>query len=365
MGSFVTATILLWVIAAGTALALLLVLLTVSVRAGRRLLDRRRARLEHKVRPRLLEAVAGEGVPEDLVTLRGARGRAVDRLAFGYLPQVRGEGHQLLAELLRRRGTEARVISQANFPSRNRRATAAARLGLIASADSAVQLADMAARDPSQRVRIVAARGLGNTGRPEAASVLLGLLPEDLVPEGIVASALLELGPEGAPVLRKALGDDGQGREPERAMAANTLGLLDEMTAWEELAACLDDPAPAVRINAARALGRLGMPRAAPALTRCLADGENPDLRAVAARALGRIGDEHAVPALAGCLTAPGYWVAHNAAEALAALGEPGREALAEAARSGGPAVPYAREALTMAELAGARREPRLGGQRS
>src|SRR2546430_1259548 len=100
-------------------------------------------------------------------------------------------------------------------------ALAAARLGLMASADSAVQLADMAARDPSQRVRIVAARGLGNTGRPEAASVLLGLLPEDLVPEGIVASALLELGPEGAPVLRQALPEDQPGREPERAMAAD------------------------------------------------------------------------------------------------------------------------------------------------
>jgi HEAT repeat protein len=222
----------------------------------------------------------------------------------------------------------------------------------------------MAAGDASQRVRIVAARGLGNTGQPDAAAVLLGLLPEDLVPEGIVASALLELGPEGAPVLRKALREDEPGHGPERAMAADVLGLLDEMTAWEELAACLDDSVLAVRISAARALGRLGMPRSAPGVIRCLAPGADPDLRAVAARALGRIGDERAVPVLAGCLTAPGYWVAHNSAEALAVLGEPGREALAEAARSGGPAVPYAKEALTLARLVGARREPRLPGGR-
>jgi hypothetical protein len=115
--SFVSAATLLWVIAAGVALSVLLLLLTAAVRVGRRLLGRRRARLESQLRPPLLTAVAGEGLPEELITLRGARGRAVDQLAFGYLAQVRGEGHELLAELLRRRGTEARVIGSSYFPA--------------------------------------------------------------------------------------------------------------------------------------------------------------------------------------------------------------------------------------------------------
>jgi HEAT repeat protein len=361
MPSFISIPFLLAVIVIGVAVSVFLLLLTIGVRIGRYLFGRRRSRVEEQVRPLVLEAVMGEGVPEEAVAARGRRGRAVERVAFSYLAQVRGEGHDLLADLLERRGAVARVISHSSWPSRQRRASAASQLGLIATADAERQLESLAAGDPSLQVRIVAARGLGKTSEAAAADTLLGLLPDAAVPEGIVASALLELGQEAAPALRHAL-QTGPGHGPERAMAAEVLGLLDEMTACPELIFCLDDPEPGVRASAVRALGRLGMPQATKAVSGCLAPGEDPAVRAAAARALGRIGDIDAVPALTASLPDPHYWLAHNAAEALALLGPPGREALAGVAAAGSPGAPHAREALSRLRVVAGQPAGQRGG---
>ena len=346
MPSVISIPFLLAVIVIGAAVAVTLLLLTVAVRIARHLLARYRRRVEDQVRPLVLRAVMGEEVPGEAVAARGVRGRAVERVAFGYLAQVRGEGHDLLADLLQRRGVLARAIRRSNWPSRNRRAFAASQLGLIATAEAERQLEFLAASDPSRQVRIVAARGLGKTSEPAAADTLLSLLPGDAVPPGIVASALLDLGPEAAPALRHALTAEAD-HGPERAMAADVLGLLDEMTAWPELISCLSSPGPQARLAAARALGRLGMPQATETLSRCLVPTEEPAVRASAAWALGRILDARAVDPLAGCLDDPHYWVAHSAAAALALLGPPGHQALAAAVTAGGPGAAHAREALS------------------
>lgn len=348
MPADLTVAVLVCVIAFGVAVSLFLLLATVSVRIGRYLLGRWRKRVEEQIRPLVLAAVTGGGVPEAAVAARGARGRAVERVAFSYLAQVRGEGHDLLADLLQRRGVLTRVIGRSSGTSRTRRAAAASRLGLIATAEAERQLELLATGDPSLQVRIVAARSLGKTSEPAAADTLLSLLPEGQVPAGIVASALLELGAEAAPALRHAL-QDSQGTGTERAMAADVLGLLDEMTAYPELTSCLSSPDPQVRISALRALGHLGMPRATEAIAACLAPAEEPGVQAVAAGALGRIGDPRAVPALAGCLDSPHYWVAHNAAGALALLGPAGQKELAAAAAGDGPGAVHAAEAITLA----------------
>ena len=375
MPSFITVRFLLAVIIIGAAVALALLLLVVVFRTARFLLGRRRARVESQVRPAMLQAIAGEGVDAELVHARGGRGRAVDRLAFAYLARVRGEGHDLLADLLEQRGVVSRVIRRSAWPGPNWRAAAASRLGLIASTEADQRLQEMALGDSSTRVRIVAARGLGKAGTAEAADTLLSLLgPVDLVPEGIVASALLELGPEAVPALRQTLrsgpGGVGSGHpEPHagnghrrgvpgqqldgrrRAMAADVLGLLDVMPAWEDLVRCVQGSELLVRISAVRALGRLGVPQAADAIIRCLAPGEDGALRSAAARALGRIGSPHSVGPLTDCLGDPDYWVAHNAAAALAMLGHAGRQALARTAAVNAPGAPHAREALVGARL--------------
>lgn len=363
MPSFITVPFLLAVIVIGSSVAVALLLMTVAVRTIRYLIGRHKERTENEIRAPMLQAIAGEGVDADLINSRGGRGRAVDRLAFSYLARVRGEGHDLLADLLQQRGVVSRVIRRSSWPGHNRRAAKASRLGLIASPEAEKRLEQMAIEDSSVRVRIVAARGLGKTGTLQAAETLISMLaPADLVPEGIVASALLEIGPDAVPALRRTVrSGDGAGPAAEadgppadgrrRAMAADLLGLLDVMPAWEELVACIHSPDKTVRVNAVRALGRLGVPQAAGAISRCLAPDEDAEVRAVAAHALGRIGDPGSVGPLVSCLGDADYWVAHNAAAALAALGSPGRQALARATAVNAAGAPHAREALAAARL--------------
>jgi HEAT repeat protein len=355
MPSFVTVPFLLAVIVIGSAVALTLLLVTVLVRISRYLIRRHKAQVESEIREPILRAIAGEGVDTSLIAVRGSRGRAVERVAFGYLARVRGDGHDLLADLLERRGVVSRVVRRSSWPGHTTRAVEANRLGLIATPEAEQRLERMAVEDRSMRVRIVAARGLGKTGTPHAAETLLGMLGQvDPVPAGIVASALLELGPEAAPALRRTVrssfgedADDAAGRDGRpRAMAADLLGLLDVMPAWEDLVACLHGADTAVRVSAVRALGRLGVPQACDAISKCLVPDEDTAVRAEAAQALGRIGHPGSVGPLVTCLGATDYWVAHNAAEALAALGSPGRQALARAAAVNAAGAAHAREAL-------------------
>ena len=347
MPSFITARFLIAAIVVGSALAYTLLLVTVVGRVLRGILADRRARAERQIRPMVLAVAGGDPAPPQLISLRGARGRATDRVIFGYLAQVRGEAADLLADVLQRRGAVEAILRRTHSPSSHRRAAAAGRLGLIASPQAERRLVELVTGDHSLEVRIVATRALGKTGSAVAAMTLLRSLSRaDPVPEGIVASALLELGPEAVPALREALSGQRAGGRRQRTMAANVLGLLDEMPAWQGLVANVTSGDLEVRASAVRALGRLGLPQAAAPIAACLRSGEDPGLRAVAARALGRIGDPHTAPALAACLDDPHYWVAHNAAGALAVLGSAGAAELAHAARGQGRGAAHAREAL-------------------
>lgn len=78
---------------------------------------------------------------------------------------------------------------------------------------------------------------------------------------------------------------------------------------------------PAVRLEAARKLGRLGEPAVA-ALISALAADPLPRTRAMAAYTLGYLGDRRAVPPLAAALGDPEPDVAYDAAAALLRLGD-------------------------------------------
>jgi HEAT repeat protein len=334
---------------AGTALAAGLVAAAGAARILRVLLHGRRARAERAMRPMVLAVAAGADIPPGLTSARGEPGRAAERIVFAYLPQVRGEAAVSLAGVLARRGTVARILRRTHSPRAHRRARAAERLGLIASPEAELRLAELVTGDQSPEVRIVATRALGKTGSAAAARTLLHSLSRPSpVPEGVVASALLELGPEAVPGLRAELA----GGRRQRAMAANVLGLLDELPAWEGLVDNVASGNVEVRTSAARALGRLGLPQAIGAVTACLDPAEDPALRAAAARALGRIGNPASARPLAACLEDPHYWVAHNAAMALAEIGGAGVTELSLAAAGLGGGAAHAREALARRALA-------------
>src|SRR5579863_6095323 len=311
MPSVPTTGFVLDVTIAVAALAAGLVAAAVGARILRVLLHGRRARAERTMRPMVLAVAGGADIPPGLTSARGELGRAAERIVFAYLAQVRGEAAVALAGVLARRGTVARILRRTHSPRAHRRARAAERLGLIASPEAELRLADLVTGDQSPEVRIVATRALGKTGSAAAARTLLHSLSRPSpVPEGVVASALLELGPEAVPGLRAELA----GGRRQRAMAANVLGLLDELPAWEGLVDNVAGGSVEVRTSAARALGRLGLPQAIGPVTACLDPGEDPVLRAAAARALGRIANPASARPLAACLKDPHYWVAHNAA---------------------------------------------------
>ena len=333
---------------AGAMLAAGLLLGAVAARILRAVLSGRRAHAEQAMRPMVLAVVSGAEVPAALISARGGPGRAAERIAFAYLARVRGEAAVFLADVLSRRGAMARLIRWTHSPRAHRRARAAERLGLIASPEAERRLAELVTGDHNPEVRIVATRALGKMGSAAAARTLLHSLSLAPVPEGIVASALLELGPEAVPGLRAELA----GGRRQRAMAANVLGLLDELPAWEGLVENAGSGNVEVRTSAVRALGRLGLPQAIGPVTACLRAGEDPALRAAAACALGRIGDPGSAQPLAASLDDPHYWVAHNAAMALAEIGGAGVTALSLAAAGLGSGAAHAREALARRALA-------------
>ncbi len=349
MPSLLTAGFVLAVTIAGAVLAASLVLGAMAARILRILLKGRRVRAEQAMRPMVLAVVCGADAPPELISARGELGRAAERILFAYLAQVRGEAAVFLAGVLSHRGAMARLIRRTHSPRAHRRARAAERLGLIAAPDAEVRLAELVTGDQNPEVRIVATRALGKTGSAAAARTLLHSLSRPApVPEGVVASALLELGPEAVPGLRAELA----GGRRQRAMAANVLGLLDELPAWEGLVENVGSGSVEVRASAVRALGRLGLPQAIGPVTACLHAAEDPLLRAAAAHALGRIGDPASARPLAACLEYPHYWVAHNAAMALAEIGGPGLIELSLAAAGLGSGAAHAREALAWRALA-------------
>ena len=103
---------------------------------------------------------------------------------------------------------------------------------------------------------------------------------------------------------------------------------------------------------ASRALGRLGMGDAIPALLQALEDEAWP-VRAMAAQALCRLSASPAVEALAACVSDRSWWVRHHAAYALAAIGGDAHDALCDLAARAEDR--YAREMAQEALQFGAR----------
>jgi len=101
-----------------------------------------------------------------------------------------------------------------------------------------------------------------------------------------------------------------------------------------EVVGRLDDPAPGVRREAARALGRIGSRRATDELVSRLSDPTSP-IRVEAALALGEIGDDRAVPPLVRCLAVGSPELRAACAEALGSIGGEAAGAALEAGLSG------------------------------
>lgn len=172
------------------------------------------------------------------------------------------------------------------------RSTAAGALGRLAAKEYAARLIPLL-DDSDARVRSNAIEALAASHDSALAARLRPRL-QDSSPRArvntIVALARLEGAAtvvEWLPFLRQL----AEGNVQERSTAAFALGRLPLDESMDTLAKLLTDPELAIRCEAARALGRIGTPRALPPLVAAL-DGL-PELRHRARRALVKIARRH------------------------------------------------------------------------
>lgn len=204
------------------------------------------------------------------------------------------------------------------------RAEAAEKLGLMGSEKATKRLIETMA-DPMPEVRVRAAQALGGIGTAESLRPLVGALRDAGRWSAIrVAGMLIAAGDDAVDVLLEEFHN-----LPDHAKisAIDIFGRIKSLRASSLLRDLLKDPQPDLRARAAYALGMIGDPTAAPALSAGLKDPEWA-VRAMAAKALGRLRETESIPALAATLSDPQWWVRANAAEALKGKGAAGQDAL-------------------------------------
>ena len=165
--------------------------------------------------------------------------------------------------------------------------------------------------------------------------------------------ALIRMGPACAPALGALLAAPGarsQATIKGLLQVTSRIGVAADPGAIRSLAAHEDLE---IRVEAVRVVGALEPdPRSGDVCLAAMDDAEWP-VRAIAAASLGRLQDERALPRLARAMGDPAYWVRHHVAEAMASMGEPGAEALRRALRDANPFVrDMAAQVLFMRALA-------------
>jgi HEAT repeat protein len=327
-----------------TVVTLLVVLLLLSV-GGAHVTRHRRERRDASHRAALTPLVYALLDGEQTAASLADAPAVLDDVVLHLLPQLRGNDRQVLRDLLVARGVVDRAADELAARAPWRRGRAAMLLGATGSTRHTPDLVSLL-EDRSSDVRSAATRALGRSGDIDAVPDLLAALTTSRpVPSGIVGMALLDLGTSALPALRTAL---ESGTAPARALSASLLGLHGDLPATAALTAALDDGwAPVdVRRAAAGALGRIGAPQAADALSRATVHAGDPLLRSTAAEALGRIGDPGCVPALVAGMAVADLRVRTSCADALAAIIPEGRDRLEDLAGSHGAAAGAARAAL-------------------
>ncbi|WP_191971643.1 HEAT repeat domain-containing protein [Streptomyces luteolifulvus] len=340
------------------ALVLALSLLIVSNRFVRRVQQRRRERRAEPVRGLLLELLCAEEDEQSELLNRLA---AVDKRTWtalepsltALLEKVSGAARTALIRLYELRGAPEGAVADLRSHSAARRGRAAQVLGQLSHRAAEPALCRLLTdRDPE--VRLVATRALGRSGGAESVAHLLeSLHGSRTVPPPSVTMALVSMGPE----VQRSVAAGLEHPEPlARAVAIEVLGVTGVVSRTSEIARALrEDPSNEVRIKAARALGRLGMPEGLQPLLDAVAPGQPLALRIVGTGALGNLGAVSATDRLAELLGDPDRHVAGAAARSLLRLGPAGHAALHEAAAGvrGGSAAAQAGAALSEAAVQG------------
>ncbi|GAA3220607.1 HEAT repeat domain-containing protein [Actinocorallia longicatena] len=282
---------------------------------------RRRWQRAARVRPLLLRLAAEGDDEEELLAELGRVGprtwRAARPQLVSLLYKTRGSAQAGLAEVMEQRGEMRRLLAATSGWSPLLRRRAAHLLGAAGWEPGRNRLTFLL-RDADPEVRAAAALALGRIGDPRSARPLLkALAGHRPVGPDPVAAALVRLGPAAAPQLRAGL-ESPQPRA--RSTSAAALGVLGGPRDVRELLSRLEREEEAdVRVAILGALGRLGSPASAGAISARLGD-HDPAVRRAAAEALGELGAGSTAEALRAALDDPDPANARAAADALLRL---------------------------------------------
>ncbi|WPF83654.1 HEAT repeat domain-containing protein [Sanguibacter sp. 4.1] len=286
-----------WSVLIGTLVVLVvcctaLLVATVAVRLSRARRARRHDERTAQVKPLVLEVLTAEDEEvapacEAVAALPDTLWPTAETFVLAAFDSVRGEVRDALVQVLIQRGTLERALAATQSRSAVRRARAAEVIGLVGHVSGRRGLVRLLS-DPNIEVRTVAARALGQIGDPHLTSILLdSLRPGSDVPPSVVGTALLGSGETDTAALEAGLAaDDEVVRLTAIAVSAELLVLA---TARAVADRGLTDPSVTVRVQAARALARLGGAWAVPALAAATDPTEASVVRVAATRTLGEM----------------------------------------------------------------------------
>lgn len=262
--------------------------------------------------------------------------KLVRSILLGIALDLKGEAGDAIAALYRDLGFLRADLARLKSWRANKRASAAADLGLIHFPDAVPALL-AALGDRDTRVRQAAVWAVGQVGGTAALTSLVRLLGD---PSHVVAQRVQEvLAERGREVVDAILAyAENTSSRAGRLAAIELMGWLRMTTGAYLLQIFMSDMDPEVRVKSVKAAAAIGDPRFLEAFHKCLTDSSWP-VRCQAAKGLSLIGRPDSVVGLSIALRDSQWWVRFYAATALGELGPAGAEALTSALDDPQPAV--------------------------
>jgi HEAT repeat protein len=316
---------------------ILLALFLLLDRGAAALRSRRTSRREPILSRLLFQAVQSSPVDAgDFLRLGRFDRRLVRSLLLGLALDLRGDTGDAIATLYRELGFLKNDLATLRSWRPSRRATAAADLGLIHSAETMPDLL-RALQDSDVRVRQAAVWAIGQVGTPASLAGLVRLLGDrSLVVAHRAQEVLAERGREIAnSILRYA---ETTSSRSGRLAAVQLIGWLRITGGADLLLRCMNDLDPEIRVKSVKAAAAIGDPRFLETFHSRLED-VRWEVRCQAAKGLSLFGSPASVPRLTAALRDHHWWVRFYAASALSEIGPAGEEALSVALHDPEPLV--------------------------
>lgn len=206
------------------------------------------------------------------------------------------------------------------------RQSVATYLPYLCPADKVAAVLIESLNDAHDEVRLAAAHSLAKLNIYSAtAAIIESLLESTHIPWERAVEVITTLGQRAVDPLIELLRQESSSKEKSVAIAC--LGFIHATRASQIIESFSTDPDTDIRIQVAKALGKLKEPASFQVLIKNLGD-KDWEVRAMCAQSLGDFTNVAAISALEKYLGDPAYWVRYNTANSLGKLGTQGLAAL-------------------------------------